>query len=56
MSWQLVLADLWLRLSEKPRLAREADVSRARARAEALLQVQRQTLAQERTEAERRRW
>lgn len=36
MSWQLVLADLWLRLSEKPRLAREADVSRARARAEAL--------------------
>ena len=34
MSWQLFLADLWLRLLEKPRLAREQNVARARARVE----------------------
>ena len=36
MSWQLVALDAWLRLTEKPRLGRERDVHRARARMERL--------------------
>lgn len=36
MSWQLVVLDAWLRLTEKPRLARETDVHRARRRMERL--------------------
>jgi acetyl esterase/lipase len=35
MSWQLWALDAWLRLSEKPRLARERSVAAARARMEA---------------------
>jgi acetyl esterase/lipase len=34
MSWQLAALDLWLRLTEKPRLARETSVVNARARME----------------------
>lgn len=36
MSWQLLVADLWLRLREKPWLARETDLTRARARMETI--------------------
>ena len=32
MSWQLFVADLWLRWHEKPRLAKAGDIERARAR------------------------
>ena len=35
MSWQLWAVDAWLRLSEKPRLARERSVGAERARMEA---------------------
>ena len=35
MSWQLLALDAWLRLNEKPRLAREGSVPAARARMEA---------------------
>jgi len=36
MSWQLRVTDFWLRFHEKPRLARETDLPRARARIEAV--------------------
>lgn len=36
MSWQLLALDAWLRLTEKRRLAREGDLTRARARMERL--------------------